>query len=435
MQPLYLAHGLSSRSDLPVPLWLALYAGAAAVLVSFFALTVFWTTPKLRGAAAGVQLPGWLRRFADARATRVVLRVVGVVLLGVLLAAAWFGTDSPATNPAATWFYVWFWVGLVPVSLLLGPVWRLVNPLRALAAGLRPLLPHRELPARLGYWPATAGLVLFLWLELVYADSANPRAIAVFVTLYAVVHTVAGAVFGPRWFETGDSFEAYFGLVGALAGVGRRADGVLSLRNPLDGLLTIRRAAGLTALVLVVLGSTAFDGLTRLDVWRTLTDGVDGLLLALLGTAGLAVCIAAIAGIYAAGVWLTRPYLHRSDGVYAEFAHCLVPIMVGYTVAHYFSFAVFQGQAGWLLASDPFGLGWDLLGTAGASIDYTAVSTTAIALVQVAAIVLGHIVGVTCAHDRAIGVVRPKYLRVGQYPMLAVMVAYTATGIALVSGG
>lgn len=109
--------------------------------------------------------------------------------------------------------------------------------------------------------------------------------------------------------------------------------------------------------------------------------------------------------------------------------------MVGYTVAQYFSFAVFQGQAGWLLATDPFGLGWDLLGTAGMSIDYTAASTTAIALVQVGAIVLGHIAGVTSAHDRAVGIVRGLYVRVGQYPMLAVMVACTATGIALVSGG
>lgn len=433
---IYLAHGLGSRSDLPVPLWLALYAGAAAVLVAFFALTLFWQRPRLRGRSAGVALPQSLARAADARVTRIGLRVLGVLLLGVLLAAAWFGTDSPATNPAATWFYVWFWVGLVPVSLLLGPIWRLVNPLRVLAAALRPLLPRHALPAQLGYWPATVGLLAFLWLELVYEDSAAPRAIAVFLTVYVVGHAVAGAVFGPRWFDTGDSFEAYAGLIAALAPVGRRDDGALVLRNPLDGLLTIRRAPGLTALVLVVLGSTAFDGVTRLPLWSDLTDGTAGVVSALFGTAGLALCIAAIAAVYAAGIWLTRPYLPGLTGdPYGEFAHALVPIMVGYTVAHYFSFAVFQGQAGLLLATDPFGRGWDLLGSAGATIDYAVVSTTAIALVQVGAIVLGHIIGVTSAHDRAIGVVRPKHRRVGQYPMLAVMVAYTATGIALVSGG
>lgn len=97
------------------------------MLVSFFALMVFWVKPKLRGGAAGWTLPAALGRFADARVSRVVLRTVGVLLLGVLLAAAWFGTGSESADPAATWFYVWFWVGLVPVSLLLGPTIALVQ--------------------------------------------------------------------------------------------------------------------------------------------------------------------------------------------------------------------------------------------------------------------------------------------------------------------
>ncbi|MPZ00392.1 MAG: hypothetical protein GEU97_20900 [Actinophytocola sp.] len=444
-----LAHGLGGRADLPVPTWLALFAGVLAVLVSFFALAALWTEPKLRGGQAGTPLPAGLARVVDARATRVVLQVVGVVLLALLLATAWFGTDSSATNPAATWFYVWFWVALVPLSLALGPVWRRLNPLRTLAAALRAglrVLPlrrdggswRRALPDWVGYWPATVGLLAFLWLELVYGESDSPRAIAVFVTAYALVHVAAGAVFGRRWFDHGESFEVYFGLIAALSPFGRRDDGALVVRNPLDGLLTIQRSEGLTPVVLIVLGSTAFDGLTRLPLWGDVIAGSDGVMLALLGTAGLAAAIIAIAGIYTGGIWLTRPYLRkngeRAVEPYSAFAHSLVPIMIGYTVARYFSFAVFQGQAGLLLASDPFGLGWNLFGTADATIDYTVVGATMIAFVQVTGIVVGHILGVTSAHDRAIGVLRPKYVKVGQYPMLAVMVAYTATGIALVAG-
>ncbi|WP_231104887.1 hypothetical protein [Haloechinothrix halophila] len=441
-----LAHGLGGRADLPVPTWLALFAGVLAVLVSFFALAALWTEPKLRGSRAGTPLPAGIARVVDARATRVLLQLIGVLLLALLLATAWFGTDSSASNPAATWFYVWFWVALVPLSLALGPIWRRLNPLRTLAAGLRALPPLRDggrwrraLPERVGYWPATVGLLAFLWLELVYGESDSPRAIAVFVTAYVLVHVAAGSVFGRKWFDHGESFEVYFGLIAALSPFGRRDDGALVVRNPLDGLLTIQRSEGLTPVVLVVLGSTAFDGLTRLPLWGDVTEGSKGVMLALLGTAGLAGAIIAIAGIYTGGIWLTRPYLRRnSDGQafepYSAFAHSLVPIMIGYTVAHYFSFAVFQGQAGLLLASDPFGLGWDLFGTAEASIDYTVVGAATIAFVQVAGIVVGHILGVTSAHDRAIGVLRPKYVKVGQYPMLAVMVAYTATGIALVAG-
>lgn len=445
----FLAHGLGSRADLPVPLWLAIYAGLAAVLVSFFALGALWTTPKLRGKLAGRALSASATGIADSRPTRSVLRVVGLVLFAVLLAVAWFGTDESSGNPAVTWFYVWFWVGMVPVSLLLGPVWPLVNPLRTLA-GLLWLLPpfrdggawSRRLPERLGYRPAIAGLVVFLWLELVFVHSDAPLTVALFVTAYAVVHVMAGAVFGPRWFDQGDAFEVYFGLVAALSPWGRRDDGRLVLRNPLDNLLTVERATGLTPVVLVVLGSTAFDGMTRLPIWTDLTDDADGMVSALLGTVGLAGAIAMMSLAYVGGIRLTRPYLRTkpaADGTVVgepsgAFAHSLIPIMVGYTVAHYFSFAVFEGQAGIFLASDPLGIGWNLFGTVGGSVDYLLVSTGVIAFVQVAGIVLGHVLGVTSAHDRAIGMLRPKYVKVGQYPMLALMVGYTAVGIALVAG-
>jgi len=404
-----LAHGLGGRSDLPVPLWLALYAGAAAVVISFFALTVLWKKPKLRGADAGRVLPRPLERFVDSAFTRVASRVVGMVLFTGFLAMAWAGPASSADNPAPAWFYVWFWVGLVPLSLLLGPVWRRLNPLRTVAS----LLParHRGLPDRLGHLPAIVGLLAFLWLELVFPHSDSPRAIALFCTVYAVIHIALGVVFGPRWFDRGDAFEVYARLVAALSPFGRRGDGRLVVRNPLDGLLTISPAPWLTALVLVVLGSTAFDGLTRLPFWTSLDAGVLG------GTAGLAVCIALTYGAYAGAISLTRPYLRRGFDPYPAFAPSLIPIMVGYTVAHYFSFAVFSGQQGF-----------------GRAIDYTVVSTGMIALVQIAGIVAGHVLAVTSAHDRSVGVLRANYVKVGQYPMLALMIGYTALGIALVSG-
>ncbi|MER6668591.1 hypothetical protein ABT256_28830 [Amycolatopsis japonica] len=404
-----LAHGLGGRSDLPVPLWLALYAGAAAVVVSFFALTVLWKKPKLRGADAGRPLPLGLQRFVDSAFSRGASGVLGVVLFAGFLAMAWAGPDSSADNPAPAWFYVWFWVGLVPLSLLCGPVWWRLNPLRTVVS----LIPsrHRELPDRLGYLPAIVGLLAFLWLELVFPHSDSPRAIALFGTVYAVIHIALGVVFGPRWFDRGDAFEVYARLVAALSPFGRRADGRLVVRNPLDGLLTISPAPWLTALVLVVLGSTAFDGLTRLPFWTSLDAGVLG------GTAGLAVCIALTYGAYAGAISLTRPYLRRGFDPYPAFAPSLIPIMVGYTVAHYFSFAVFSGQQGF-----------------GRAIDYTIVSTGVIALVQIAGIVAGHVLAVTSAHDRSVGVLRANYVKVGQYPMLALMIGYTALGIALVSG-
>jgi hypothetical protein len=433
-----LAHGIGGRSDLPVPVWLAMYAGAMAVLISFFAVVAFWPKPRLTADAPGRALPAAVTAAADAPVTRVALRLLGVAAMAALLAAAWFGHESPARNPAPTWFYVWFWVGLVPASILLGPVWRLVNPLRTLAGVLLAARGGRGLVAepdrvlrRLGYWPAVAGVFAFVWLELVSVGPDDPRSVALFVTGYAVVTVAAAVALGPGWFARGDGFEAYATLLAGLSPFGRRAaDGRLVLRNPLSGLVAmVPVPVSRTVLVLVVLGSTAFDGLSRTQPWTRVANGLDTGPYVLLGTAGLVASVGMVAAIFLGAVALCGPEVRAADVV-----HTLVPIAVGYTVAHYFSLVVFQGQAGLLLASDPLGRGWDLFGTADTTIDYLVVSTTLIAFVQVGAIVAGHVVGVVAAHDRAVAVLPRRRARAGQYPLVVAMVCYTGIGIGLLVG-
>ncbi|HEY3002565.1 MAG TPA: hypothetical protein VGJ44_09450 [Kribbellaceae bacterium] len=389
--------------------------------------------------------------------TRWLLKATGLLALGALLVTAWAGSDSAADNPAPTWFYVWMWVGIIPVSLLSGPVWRLVNPLRTLSAAGRWMLHRpdgfRPLPSGISVWPAVAGLAVFVWLELAVPDSSGPRVVAIFATSYTVLNVAAGIVLGPGWFRAGDAFEAYGELLAKASPWGRDRDRRVVLRNPLGGLATVRPSAGLVVLVCVLLGSTAFDGISRWSVWANAAAGLGrgghlgvytaGLVAAIMGV-GTVFVVAAHAG--GAGR-LTGGAARRvagggrpgsgpagSGGVPGLFAHSLVPIVIGYAIAHYFSFAVFQGQAGVLLASDPLGRGWDLLGLTGARIDYGVVSTSFIAGVQVGAIVVGHVLGVVSAHDRATAVFRRKQLRHAQYPLLAAMVAFTAGGIALVSG-
>jgi hypothetical protein len=444
-----LAHGLGSRSDLPVPLWMAQYGAATALIVSFTALGTFWPTPRLEGdaaAARGRPLPAWLQRFADARATRIGLRVLGLLLAGATLICAAFGPDSSATNPAPTWVYVWFWVGLVPASLLFGPVWKLLNPLRTIAAGLGRITGDpdgkgmRPYPSGLGYWPGAIGLAAFAWLELVYLYRDKPSTLLVFLTAYGLVQLTAARVYGQGWFARGDAFEVYSSLLGHLSPFGRRADGQLVLRNPLIGLAQLQPEPGLVALVCVLLGSTAFDGLSRTRLWNDLIIDVGPLTNALLGTAGLIAAIGVVALTFTFATQASRRFRRRDptgiqdDRLDRRFAHSLVPILVGYTIAHYFSLLVFQGQAGYILASDPFDRGWNLFGTADWQINLLAVSTTAIAIIQVAAIVTGHVVGVVAAHDRAMAVFRGRDRIRGQYLLLSTMVFYTVSGIALLVG-
>ena len=131
-----LAHGLGGRADLPVPVWMAQYAAALVLIVTFFMLARFWESPRLQEPYRGRPLPTGLQRLIDAPAFRLVLRLIGLAVLLIAIVVAAFGTASSATNPAPTWLYVWFWVGIVPLSLLFGPVLRACNPLRLLSRGI-----------------------------------------------------------------------------------------------------------------------------------------------------------------------------------------------------------------------------------------------------------------------------------------------------------
>ncbi len=440
-----LAHGIGSRADLPVPLSYALIGGAVAVLASFLALGLLWREPRLRGDAAGRALPSWAQTVLDSPVLTWVLRVIVLALALLVVAVGLFGPDQPGNSLAPYAFYITFWVGLVPASLLLGPVWRRVNPLRTLHAVLVRLTgpaPAAERLPQLGYWPAAVALLVYGWLELAYPERSTPSTVAVFLVVYSVLQLVASLWFGEGWFARGDGFEVTSSLFGRLSPFGRRDDGQLVVRNPLDGVDGLSPERGLAGVVTVLLGITAFDGVTRTQYWQT-GPGVSGDTDALPATLGLLVVVAAVAATYAGATALAGRLGNGTGDGPNLYAHTVVPIAVGYAIAHYFSLLLLDGQLTWILLSDPFGTGADYFGTAANAVDLTAVSPRTISVVQVDAIVIGHVLGVVLAHDRAVrlaaeasssGEAAKTRARSAQIPLLAVMVALTLGGISLLLG-
>jgi hypothetical protein len=361
------------------------------------------------------------------------LRVAATVLSAAVCLIGFLGPPSVQRNLAPWVFYVTFWVGVVPASLLLGPVWRVVNPLRLVHSALaRPLRldPQRgvfALPERLGYWPAAVSLAAFAYLELVVPERSQPDVVAWFVLCYAAVHTTAALMFGQRWFDHGDGFEVYSTLLGSLAPLGRRRDSQLVLRSPLDGLKTIQPGPGLVAVVVTLVGSTAYDGLSRTSFWNTVIPSGPTA-----ATVGLVCSILLIATVYLLGTWEVAVPGRRNTPTPTTFAPTIVPIAAGYAIAHYFSLLIFDGQQTLILASDPLGRGTDLFGTAHHVINYTAIGITAIALVQIIAIVTGHLLATISAHDQAMQMLPVAIATRSQYPLLAVMVVLTFGAVSLV---
>jgi hypothetical protein len=428
-----LAHGVGSRTDLPIPLGLALYGAGAAILLGFAVLLLFWRRPHLGGARSGRPLPAPAQRAVDSPAVRRGAQAVALAVAALVVAAAFLGPADPDRNLAPWALYVTLWVGLVPVSLLLGPVWRFANPLRLLHAGLAPVLPRPAVPPpRLGLWPAAASLVVFLWFELVLPGRAEPHVVGGLLVGWAVAHLALAARYGEEWFARGDGFEVYSTLVARLSPWGRRDDGRPVLRNPMGNANATPETPGLAAVVIVLLGSTAFDGLSRTAFWQTGPGEADDVLS---GTLGLAAMIVLVAVLYVMGARASGRLADQPPGVQPRrYASTVVPIALGYTVAHYAGLLLLDGQRTWILASNPFGLtGVDVLGTYGNVVDLAAVSPDVIAYVQVGAVVTGHVLGVVLAHERALRSA-PLARASDQLPLVGVMVLLTVGGLGLLFG-
>jgi hypothetical protein len=429
------AHGVGGRQDLPIPFELAVFGAALALVVSFLILGLAWRESRYRGDDSGRPLPDWLTHAADSPWTRWALRIVGLTGAVYVGVAAIAGPDL-ATNPTAGVVYVLLWVGIVPASLLLGPVWRLVNPVRTvhlllcMAVRVDPAAGILKLSPRVGLWPAAGWLVAFTWLELVAPDRATTPVIRAWFAVFIGLSLVGAVAFGSRWFSHSDPFEAYSGLVGRLSWLGRRRDGRLVARRPLENLDGLPAGPGLTAAVAVLLGSTMFDSASASPWWARWTQE-SGIGPVPAGTLGLLVTIGLVYATFALAVWsagIVASVRTRAD----LFAHSVVPIAVGYVIAHYLTLLILEGQHTLVLLADPLGTGANWLGLGGLTeTRWIANQPTLVASAQVAAIVAGHILGIVSAHDRAVRLFPRRQALVAQVPLLAVMVGYTVTGLFL----
>lgn len=430
-------HGVGGAQDLPLPLPFALAGGAAALGISFIVLTLAWRRPRYDAATAGRPLPPAVDRAFSGGVATWALRMLGLAIAAYVTWAAVAGPDT-AVNPTFKFVFVLLWVGLVPASLLFGPVYAAMNPLRSVHRALSqvtggdPEAGVTTLPPWVGLWPAALGLLAFTYLELVYPESSYLYSVRLWFALYAAVVLVGAAVFGDSWIAAADPFEAYSRLVGHLSVFGRRGDGRLVVRSPLQNLDGVPPVPGLVAVVSVLVGSTAFDSFKESLAWLQVLQRVGSSTHLLETLALIAFCLAVALTFGLATAVSTGAAAHPRRALPTVFAHSLVPIVVGYIVAHYLSLLVETGQQGLIELSDPMGTGANLLGTANLQVSYWLSNNQAfLAYSKVVAIVGGHVLGVIAAHDRAMRVLPPRHRLAGQLPLLLVMVGYTVCGLYL----
>jgi hypothetical protein len=423
-----------------VPLWLFVFGASTALIVSFVALSALWTEPRFEGRPTPSAGPSPIQSILTNRGLEWTIRILSLVFFVIVaMASARRVSDTETIGPIVV--YAWFWVGLPIAHALFGNLWATLSPFDTIGrlAGFdeeQAVSPPRPYPPSWGKWPAAVLLFAFVWVELVQPFGSIPGHLGILIVVYTLIQIAGMHLFGRRtWLENGEAFGVYFGLISGIAPLARDADGRVVLRPILSGLARVPPQPGLLAVIVVALGSTTFDGFSRSDLWIRWTAGVGGLAGTAVFTAGL---LAVILLVTLAYVMAMRAAARVVNGHWhplaVRFAPSLVPIVLAYVVAHYFSFLMLEGQLGLVRLSDPFGVGWDLFGTDDWAVNYALLTPTAIWYVQVAAIVIGHVGGVVLAHDRAIAMFDREAAVRTQYSLLAVMILFTASGLLILSG-
>ena len=412
------AHQLSVvwESRLPLAVYLAGAAAAVALSFAFVLLRDVRAAPPPDDAKPW-RVPAWLR---------LGLRFLGFAAWVWIIIQGLFGGGAADAEVTRLFLWVYGWVGVALVCAFIGPVWRWLDPFSTihdlLARALRAFgvgaLEKTPLPERLGRWPAVIGFAAVVWLELV-AQGGGSKTLFVVVVGYTFFTLAMMAQFGrDEWRSRGEIFTVWFDLIGRLAPFAPADEGDVR---------TIRRrpfASGLLEpgwrredLVLTALGtgSILFDGLSQTAVWV----GIFGVPDVPFQTVLLVVFMAIIVALALA--------VSRLVGVAATGAG-LVPIAIGYLLAHYLTYLLIEGQRIVVAISDPLKRGDDLFGTAffqptGAWLPPGIVWTA-----QLAAVVGGHMLGawgghVVAARD-SIGA-GLRELRLRQVPLAAVMVGLT----------
>ncbi len=430
------AHQLTQRYASPLPLAAYVLGAATAVALSFaFVLFRSGAAPAPRDAGEhAIEVPRWVRGLLQALG---LLGWVWVVLQGIT-----GGIEDAADAPSLI-LWIYGWVGLSLVSAFIGPAWRWIDPFTTIFDGLAAVgrrlglhgpeaIPY---PAVLRSWPAVAGYATFVWLELVIEGARAGRLLAGVLILYTLWTLAMMAQYGrDTWRARGETFSVWFATLGRLAPLAApeptdeddapRADGRLLVRRFGAGLAGSAWTTDIVVLVAIATGGILYDGLSQtaiyFDAFGSPPVVAATALLAgwLILVAGLALLVARVVGLPALGAGL-------------------LPIAVGYLIAHYLTYLLFDGQRIVALLNDPLNQGARLLGIANFEPNQLWLPAAVAWAIQLGSVVGGHVIGAWAGHRAAVDAAtdeartmdRPataRSIQLRQLPLAALMVGLTS---------
>ena len=447
------AHGFGERYDLPIPLTYFLVGGSVTILFSFLILIVFFNKEyKINHNKSLLifkentlsKIPSVLFKNA--------LKILSVSLFLLTIISGYIGSNNPIENFSAPFVWIIWWVGFGIITPLIGDFWKSLNPVKILYLFIinnvikNPEMIHKgkyKYPKSLDSWPLIISFILFSWFENV-GNGSNPQTLATLVSVYTVLTFVCMYLYGPKdWLEKGDVFSVYYHIMGSF-GIFKLTQNKylqtteVNLRLPVTGLTELKTPSTLFVVFhIILLGTISFDGLSETTFWTN----VEIIFIPALGKATTETLgIILIPSLFFILLWFVCKIVSvitkekSTEDILTSFVFSLTPIAIAYHIAHYLAYILITGQLIIPVISDPFGYGWDLIGTQNYALNIGVINAKDAWYSSIIIIVLGHVFSVIVSHINAVKIFSNNTLAIkSQIPFLILMIFYTALSLWIIA--
>jgi hypothetical protein len=364
------------------------------------------------------------------------LAFLGLIFVGL------FGERDPMHNLMTLVFWTGIWIAVPLGSMLMGNLWRPLNPWTGPVRIARALLGRTGGLglARLGHWPAILGYAGFVWFQLVSLYPDDPAVLATVALAYWAVIFVLAVLEGDDWLDSGEFLTVLFTLIAKVAPfwleiAGRRA----RLMRGWPGTQVLAMpplTPSAVVFVSLALAALTFDGLMETFWWQGLIgenplEPVGRSAVMLANSVGLVAVWVLTLGLILGAILLGR----RIGGGFAVGPVMLsfLAIAAGYHAAHYLVMLLTAGQYTIAALNDPLFTGDSWLGLPPFYVSFGFLTDPRVMpliyAAQFAAILGAHILAVVLGLKLAGQGARA----VAHVPMTVLMVGYTVLGLWLLS--
>ncbi len=485
------AHGFGERYDLPIPLNYFLIGSSVTIIVSFILIGIFVKqkniSDKLYKEFNYTKKQNYLlRTFTFNKFSKIIqslLKIISVTLFLITILSGAIGIQEPYKNFSVTFVWIIWWVGMGYINSIIGDIWNIINPWKVIfefttsTFRLNSYPPIFKYPKKLDAWPSVILFLLFAWTENIY-DASTPYILSRLIIGYSILTWTGMFLFGKhQWIEYADPFSKFFKIMSKFSiseiklldlnnckscefsclennecidcyscqEASSDNNKILKLRLPGFGLTkSLNISISTSIFILCQLSTVSFDGIVETPFWvkvqNYIFDPISLLgpnIVSNINTLGLIlfpIFFIMIYYFFTSYIYIFSNKSINAIYIFKIFTLSLIPIALAYHFAHYLSYILIQGQLIIPLLSDPFGKGLNLFGSSNYSINISVINAKTAWFISLISIISGHIISILVGHIIALKIFKTQKIAIrSQYPMLFLMVFYTALSLWIIA--